>query len=169
MKVRTGSLFLLICLMCISGIFSVQALAQTTDHTKPINVKADSSVYNDKLGTQVLSGNVEVTQGSLSIFADTIEIEIKNGALFRITGTGSPIRFQQMTLDNQLIRGQCNEIIYNTETSQITFRGNASFERPGQELSGHSIEYNLSELTFKASGNESGRVNITLQPGVLNR
>lgn len=169
MLVRTRRLFLLICLICISGIIPFAAQAQSTDHTKPINVKADSSVYNDKLGTQILSGNVEVTQGSLSIFADTIEIEIRNGALAKITGTGSPIRFQQMTLDNQLIRGQCNEIIYNTETSQITFKGNASFERPGQELSGHSIEYNLRELTFKASGNEGGRVNITLQPGILNR
>ena len=147
----------------------VNAVAQTADYTKPINVKADTSEYNDRLGTQILSGNVEVTQGSMSIFADRIEIEIKNGTLFRINGTGSPIRFQQMTQDNQLIRGECNEIVYNTETSNITFKGNASFERPGQELSGHTIDYNLSELTFKASGNQQGRVNITLQPGKLNR
>jgi len=151
------------------SLLSAQATAQTEDHTKPINVKADASVYNDKLGTQILSGNVEVSQGSMSIFADNIEIEIKNGALFRITGKGSPIRFQQLTRNNELISGQCDEIIYNTETANLSFKGNATFERPGQQLSGHTIEYNLSEQTFKAAGNQSGRVNITLQPGKLNR
>lgn len=148
-------------------ISSHQVLAQSDDHTKPINVQADTSVYDDRRGTQTLSGNVEVTQGSMSISADTIEIEIRDGTLFRITGTGSPIRFQQMTPNNELIKGECNEISYNTATTEITFRGNANFERPGQKLTGDTIEYNLSELTFKAAGNNKGRVNITLQPGKL--
>ncbi len=145
------------------------AQAQVADQTKPINVKADNSEFNERAGTQILSGNVEVTQGSMSIAADKIEIEIKDGALFKITGTGRPIRFQQMTLDNQLMRGECQEIIYNTATSNITFKGDAKFERPGQKLTGHSIEYNLNELTFKAAGNQDGRVNIVLQPGKINR
>lgn len=140
------------------------AYAQVADHTKPINVKADSSEYNEKRGTQTLSGNVEITQGSMSIVADKIQIEIKDGALFRISGTGNPIRFQQLTPAGQMIRGECQSISYDTSTSNITFKGNANFERPGQKLSGHTIEYNLNEQTFKAQGNSSGRVNITLQP-----
>ena len=144
------------------------ANAQADDHTKPINVKADSSVFDERRGTQTLTGNVEVTQGSLSIAADMIEIQIKDGALYQIKGTGSPIIFQQLTLDNQLVRGECNEIIYNTVTTEISFRGNANFERPGQKLTGETIEYNLRELTFKAQGNDEGRVNITLQPAKIN-
>lgn len=158
---------LTVLLFMTSVITSDQAIAQSNDHTKPINVKADTSIYDDRQGTQTLSGNVEVTQGSMSITADTIKIEIRDGTLFRITGTGSPIKFQQMTPNNELIKGECDEISYNTATTQITFRGNANFERPGQKLSGDTIEYNLSELTFKAAGNNKGRVNITLQPGKL--
>lgn len=150
-------------LMCLAK----DATAQTSDHTQPINVKADASVFDERRGTQTLTGNVEVTQGSLSITADKIEIQIKDGALYQITGTGSPIIFQQLTQDNQLVRGECNEIIYNTVTTEITFRGNANFERPGQKLTGNTIEYNLRELTFKATGNNEGRVNITLQPAQL--
>ena len=148
-------------------LVSNPVVAQLADHTKPINVKADSSIYDDRRGTQTLSGNVEITQGSMSIFADSIKMEIRDGTLFRITGTGSPIKFQQLTPNNELIRGECNEIIYNTATTAITFRGNANFERPGQKLTGDTIEYNLNELTFKATGNDKGRVNITLQPGKL--
>lgn len=151
-------------LMCLSST----ARAQTDDHTKPINVKADSSVFDERRGIQTLTGNVEITQGSLSITADTIEIQIKDGSLFEIKGTGSPIIFQQLTQDNQLVRGECNEIIYNTVSTEITFRGNANFERPGQKLTGNTIEYNLRELTFKAAGNSEGRVNITLQPAQIN-
>lgn len=156
-------LLLLPALLLLNGT----ATAQIADHTKPINVQADQSVYDERRGTQTLSGNVEVTQGSMSIAADTIKIEIKNGALFRITGTGSPIRFQQLTPDNGLVIGECNEISYNTTTTEIIFRGDATFERPGQKLSGETIEYNLRELTFKAAGNDKGRVNITLQPAKL--
>jgi len=162
------SLLRLITLLCAFSVVSGNsAIAQVDDFTKPINVQADESVYNERAGTQTLSGNVEITQGSMSIRADTILIEIKDGTLFRVTGTGSPIQFQQMTVNNELIRGQCEEIIYNTVTTEITFRGNASFEKPGQKLSGETIEYNLSELTFKAAGSQKGRVNITLQPGKL--
>ena len=118
--------------------FASTAMAQVADYTKPVNVKADNSEYNERLGIQTLSGNVEISQGSLLISADKIQIEIKNGTLFRISGTGNPITFQQLTLTNELVRGQCNEIIYNTETSLITFKGSANFERPGQKLTGHT-------------------------------
>ena len=164
LKTVLAKLLLAVWLLLIGS----SAMAQVADHTKPVNVKADNSEYNERLGTQTLSGNVEISQGSMLISADKIQIEIKNGALFRISGTGSPITFQQLTPGNELVRGQCNEIIYNTETSLITFKGSANFERPGQKLTGHIIEYNLRELTFKAAGNEGGRVNITLQPGKLN-
>ena len=164
-----ASLICRVAAVLIALLFSSSTLAQMADHTKPINVKADASEFDERRGTQTLIGNVEVTQGSMSITADRIEIEIKDGALFKIKGTGRPIRFQQMTLDNQLMRGECNEIIYNTVTSNIIFKGSANFERPGQKLTGHTIEYNLNELTFKAAGNKQGRVNIVLQPGKLNR
>ncbi len=155
----------------IAGILAAaacvsQALANTAaDRDKPINISADTSEYDEKAGTQVLAGNVEITQGSMVIKAERIKVELKNNALFRITGSGAPIRFQQLTENNELLRGQSDQISYNTETSEITFKGNAALERPGQKFTGHSINYNMTELTFKAAGNEKGRVSIILQPG----
>lgn len=151
--------------LAITLAFSNIASANPDDRKKAINVKADNSEYDERAGTQTLSGNVEITQGSMSIKADSITIELKNDALFRITGIGNPIRFQQMTQANELMRGQSNQISYNTQTSEITFKGEAEFERPGQKFSGNTIEYNMEALTFKAAGNNKGRVSITLQPG----
>ena len=146
------------------------AFADTiSDATKPINVKADQTDFDEKAGIQTLSGNVEITQGSLALKADSIKIELKNGALFRVVGTGSPITFQQQTAAGATMKGQSNRIEYNLETTQITFSGDARFERPGQKLTGSSIMYNMSDLTFKASGDKKGRVNIVLQPTQIKR
>lgn len=139
--------------------------ANPADRSKPINISADASEYDEKAGTQVLSGNVEISQGSMVIKADRIKVELKNNALFRITGNGNPIRFQQLTERNELLRGQSESISYNTETAEITFKGEAELERPGQKFTGHTINYNMTDLTFKAAGNDKGRVSIVLQPG----
>lgn len=146
------------------------ALANTAaDAGKAINVQADQSDFDEKAGIQSLKGNVEITQGSLTVKADSIQIELKDGALFRIVGKGSPIRFQQQTDTGAIMKGQSNRIEYNMQTTQITFSGDAKFERPGQKLSGSSIMYNMSDLTFKASGDKKGRVNIVLQPTQIKR
>ena len=151
--------------LMIITLLGTQAWAKADDRTKPININADESEYDEKAGTQVLSGNVEISQGSMVIKADRIKVELRNNALYRISGTGNPIRFQQLTENDELMRGQSNEISYNTQTSEITFKGDAEFERPGQKFTGHSISYNMKALTFKATGNKKGRVNIVLQPG----
>jgi len=175
MRVSNSSLrYLRHAAVCLVIIFcNAPAHANSADRQKAINVKADSSEFDERAGTQTLSGDVEISQGSLSINADNIKIELKEGALFRISGLGSPIRFQQLTESSELMRGQSNQITYNIETSTITFQGDAEFERPGQKFTGHSIEYNMVELTFKATGkktdNGNGRVNIVLQPAKLNQ
>lgn len=157
-----------ILLLTIVAFSQNNAFANPDDQKKAINVKADTSQYDERAGTQTLSGNVEITQGSMSIKADSIKIELKDGALYRISGKGKPIKFQQLTQTNELMRGQSNQISYDTQTAQITFEGDAEFERPGQKFSGHTIEYNMLKLTFKAAGNTQGRVNITLQPAKVN-
>jgi len=156
--------FAMVSLMAVITATASTAAANPADRSKPISISADASEYDENAGTQVLSGNVEISQGSMLIRADRIKVELRDNALYRITGTGSPIRFQQLTERNELMRGQSEQISYNTETSEITFKGSAEFEKPGQKFTGHSINYNMTELTFRAAGNDKGRVNIVLQP-----
>lgn len=139
--------------------------ADLDDRNKPINIKADRSEFDQREGTQTFSGNVEVSQGSMEISAERVVIEIRDGSFYKITGEGSPIRFQQLGENSELIRGQSGKIAYDTSTSQLTFEGDASFERPGQKFSGETIRYNMRNLTFEATGSDKGRVSIVLQPG----
>jgi len=168
-KSLRNQFFRSMCCLLLLG-FATSALTDTrTDANQPINVQADQSDFDEKAGIQTLKGNVEITQGSLAVKADSIQIELKNGTLFRIIGRGKPIVFQQQTDSGAIMRGQSNRIEYNMQTTQITFSGDARFERPGQKLSGNSIMYNMSALTFKASGDSNGRVNIVLQPNKIKR
>lgn len=164
---RITSLYALLLLLGLA-LSPTYSTANPDDRKKAVSIKADSSQYDERAGTQTLSGNVEITQGSMLIKADRVVIELNNGALYRITGKGNPIRFQQLTQNNDLMRGQSNEISYDTRTSELIFTGDAQFERPGQKLTGNTIEYNMLQLTFKAAGSDKGRVSITLQPGKAN-
>ena len=157
-------------LIMLLSVPTGQTAADTrSDGSQPISVQADQSDFDEKAGIQRLTGNVEITQGTLTLKADSIEIELKDGALLKIVGEGNPIRFQQQTDTGATMSGQSNRIEYNTQTTQITFSGDARFERPGQKLSGNSITYNMSDLTFKASGDKKGRVSIILQPSQIKR
>ncbi len=158
---RRGILALLLIALCCPAL----TLADTDDRSKPINIKADRSEFDQREGKQTFSGNVEVTQGSMAISADKVVIEIRDGAFYRITGEGSPIQFQQLGRNSELIRGRSGKIAYDTNTSQLTFEGDAKFERPGQTFSGETIRYNMRDLTFQATGSNKGRVSIVLQPG----
>jgi len=156
-------------LLVIGLVFSACALAGSDDKSKPISIQADSSEFDQRSGIQTFSGNVQISQGSMSIVADSIRIETRNGEFYRISGSGNPIRFQQSDDDNNLMRGQSQRIVYDTSTSELIFEGDARFERPGQQFSGHRISYSLEALTFTASGDGDRRVNIVLEPGKLSR
>ena len=80
-------------------------MARESDLQQPIDVSADRSEYDDKAGTQKLIGNVEIRQGTMRITADTIAITLKDNALSRIDGTGSPIRYEQENEKGELLKG----------------------------------------------------------------
>ena len=115
MRSKTSKLSVTIwVLLALIATTANTVIANPEDRKKAINVTADNSEFDERAGTQVLSGNVEISQGSMSIKADTITIELKNDALYRITGTGNPIKFQQLSEGNELMRGESNQISYNT-------------------------------------------------------
>ncbi len=47
-------------------------MARQSDLNKPIDVRADSSEFDEKAGVQSLRGNVQITQGTMQINADFI-------------------------------------------------------------------------------------------------
>ena len=157
----------LTCALLLTGslLSTESAQARGSDLTQAIEVQADKSEFDEKAGTQTLSGNVEITQGTMRIKADNISISLKDNALHTISGTGSPIRFQQETENGELMNGEAESIIYNALAGSLTLKGAAKLSQPRQNLVSDLIVFDARTQKVKAEGGgKTGRVSIKILP-----
>lgn len=139
--------------------------ARQSDFNEAIDVRADRSEFDQKAGTQTLTGNVEITQGSIKITADRISISLQNNALSRIEGSGSPIHFQQENDAGELITGIAEKISYDAITGTLILAGGATLTQPRQQLTSERIVFDSHSQKVSADGgDDSGRVSIRIQP-----
>lgn len=164
MAKRKGLIGALTSICLITAMFS-PAMARQSDLTKAIDVRADKSEYDEKAGTQTLSGNVEISQGTMKIKADRIAISLENNALSKIEGTGSPIRFEQENEEGELMQGEAKRIIYNAISGTLVLQGSATLTQPRQNLVSEQITFDARTQKVSAEGGgDSGRVTIQIQP-----
>lgn len=163
--------FTLLCasLVLCAILFGHSAQARNSDFSKPINIFADRTEYDEKTGIQVWVGNVEMSQGTMVIKADRIKITLRDKKLSRIQGTGTPIEFQQENEAGELVTGQANAIDYQAELNSLALSGNATLTQPGQRLQSERIEFDLIKQKVSAEGGNKGRVSIQIQPPTTNK
>lgn len=157
----------LTCALLLTGtvLCNGSALAREGDLTQPIEVQADKSEFDEKAGTQTLSGNVEITQGTMRIMADNISIALKDNALHTISGTGSPIRFQQESDLGDMMKGEAESIIYDALAGTLTLKGAATLSQPRQNLVSDLIVFDARTQKVNAEGGgKTGRVSIQILP-----
>jgi len=161
----TVSLLAGVLLFTLCALLWQPAFARESDLDQPIDVRADKSEFDEKAGTQTLTGNVEISQGTMRIAADRIAIELKNNALSSISGTGSPIRFEQQNEAGELMSGEAQKIIYDALAGTLILEGNATLSQPRQELVSERITFNARTQKVSAEGGpQEGRVSIQIQP-----
>lgn len=159
------AVFLSALLLAVLTLVPLSGKARQSDLSKPIDVRADSSEFDEKAGVQTLSGNVMITQGTLEIRADFIAISLANNALSKIEGRGSPIKFSQENEAGELMQGEAQEIIYDALNGTLTLKGNASLSQPRQSLTSEQITFDARTQKVSAEGgSQDGRVNIQIQP-----
>lgn len=161
---RASSIWLLLGILIFAGL-SQFAMARLNDLEQPIDIRADKSEFDEKAGTQTLTGNVEITQGSMRITADRIAISLKNNALSTITGTGSPIHFEQQNEAGEVMSGEAQRISYDALAGTLILEGKATLSQPKQELVSERITFNARTQKVSAEGGpKAGRVSIQIQP-----
>ncbi|MFT5896218.1 MAG: lipopolysaccharide export system protein LptA [bacterium] len=152
-------------LLTVSVLCTGSAQARESDLTQPIEVQADKSEFDERAGTQTLSGNVEITQGTMSITADNIAIALKDNALHSISGTGAPVRFQQETELGDVMKGEAESIIYDAIAGTLTLKGAATLSQPRQNLVSDLIVFDARTQKVNAEGGgKTGRVSIQILP-----
>ncbi len=124
----------------------------------PIDLEADDATYDQLAGLAVYKGNVKVTQGASTIWADKLTVVLKDDAAERIEAVGNPVKFKYAG-DKQPIDGQGKQAIYKVTEKIITLSGNA-FVRQGTDIvKGDKLTYNLDKEIIQGK-----RVRMTFKP-----
>jgi lipopolysaccharide export system protein LptA len=149
-------------LYAISGF----ALALPGDRDQPIKIDADSAERSEKTGVTSYIGSVELTQGSLNILADRIDIYTINGEVDHAIATGERAYFsQQQSIDKQPIKAWALTIKYALNDEIINLLGDARIEQDGSTVNSPEIDYYADQELVKAKGGTQGtkdRVHVTL-------
>lgn len=146
--------------------FSCASVAKDSDFTQAVNVTSNQfggSIEDKKL---VYIGNVLVTQGSLTIKADKLEVDRSAGEGKEVfIATGKPAEYSQMLEGDKPIKAMANEIRYDFASRILTLTGDAEINQSGSLVRSAVIQYDLAKQQLNASsGNENERVSTIFTP-----
>ncbi|MCK7595929.1 lipopolysaccharide transport periplasmic protein LptA [Microbulbifer sp. CAU 1566] len=158
-----------LCTAALSSVLLLAANAQAlpNDREQPVKVSADNLEANRSKNLSVYSGNVVISQGSLQIRADRVEVHGNaQGEINKVVATGKPAHFQQQVEESTTpvkARAQRIEFLVGSDALQLT--GEAFVDRDGNTLSAERIDYDLNSEQMKAQGqSEKKRVEMIWKP-----
>ncbi|AVI63088.1 lipopolysaccharide transport periplasmic protein LptA [Halomonas sp. GFAJ-1] len=158
----------LICTALLALAVPLSAAAQTTQ--APVEVEADRLDLDQRAGTAVYSGNVNIRQGEMQLRGERVEIQRNDaGELARAIATG-----ERAYLRNQLdgettpMEGWARRIIYHVAERRVELIDQAELTQRGDRFQGGRLEYFIDREVVQArsevDGSESQRIRMTLQP-----
>lgn len=167
-------------LALLLGASGFGASAEKADRTRPMTLEADQPcIVNLLKQTSACSGNVVISQGTLQIRADRIELrETPEGyQMAQATGTaGKPASYRQKRDGaDEIVEGQAQRIDYDSRAGTLRFDGAAVVRRlrgatVADEIQGALILWDSSAESFSVQGgattaaNPSGRVRAVITP-----
>ena len=153
--------------LCLSLVAPVVP-ALETDRQQPLEVNADDTRGSLGDGTTLLSGRVDIRQGTLHIQADEAEISKSDGKVSVITFRGQPARLEQEIEEQGLVQAEARTITYRVSAGKVELAGNADVIHPQYRIAGEQLTYDLDEQHFEGSGSDTGdgRISIRLEPEV---
>jgi len=139
-------------------LLPLQGVALDSDKDQPIEINSDSAELQEQEGISIYSGNVRMTQGSLEIDADRIELFFPEKRLSKAVIYGDKGRqayFQQIPKKGEkAVRGTANRIVYQVDPDEIrllgTEKGEAVFCQKGSEQKGKRITYDIEKDIMRA-------------------
>lgn len=149
--------------------WTTMAQAEQADRNKPINLEADSVRVDDTRQLSIYEGHVVLTQGTLMITADRIEMRQDENKGVSGVALGKPVYFRQkMDASEEFAEGWANQLEYDGRGDKIHLLGKARLKRGIDELRGEQISYDSVTTFFQAKGASagapSGRVRAVIRP-----
>ncbi|WP_052383866.1 lipopolysaccharide transport periplasmic protein LptA [Litchfieldella xinjiangensis] len=160
-----GALIATVTLLAVSPAMALQSDAQ-----QPIEVAADQLDLDDRDGTAVYSGDVEIRQGSMQLTGQRVEIQRNDaGEVSRITATGQRAYIEQQPApDEPVVKGWGRTIVYHSAERRVELIDQAELHQAADTFDGAYVQYYLDRRTVQArsnvQGSEKQRVRMTLNP-----
>ncbi len=154
----------------LAALLALPALAEKGDRDKPVNLEADTVTLDDIKKVSVYEGKVVLTQGTITVRADRVQVTQNADGLDTVVATGRPVAFRQK-LDgrDEYIEGFAERVEYKNATSQLELIGQARLRRGDDELRGAQISYNADTEFYRVVGQPgaqtpAGRVRAVIRP-----
>ena len=153
---------------------SVPAYAEKADRDKPINIESDRVTVDDIKQLSVFEGNVVLTQGTMVIRGDRMEVRQDKEGFKLGTVWGNLAYFKQKRegLDEN-VEGWGERIEYDSRADKVQLFTRAAMKRGEDDVAGDYISYDATTEFFQVIGggaktatanNPDGRVRAVIQP-----
>jgi lipopolysaccharide export system protein LptA len=152
----------------ILSLASLSAVALESDRDQPIYVAADKASINDNTGVTVYTGNVDISQGSMILRGERVELRRDaEGNVDQIVSDGAPAYFEQRPAEDQAITvatGDKLDYLVGKQILQII--GDAKVVQAGDEFTGARINYDMNKALVDAFSDSKSdtRVRMVIQP-----
>lgn len=149
-------------------LWSTSAEAEKADRFEPLHFAADAARVEDNQRLNILSGNVEITKGTMVVRADRVEVRQNpdgSQTANAIGGPGGRAFFSQKREGvDESIEGEAERIVYDGKTEIVRFTSRAIMRRlqgntVNDEVTGPVIVYDNKTSVFQVVGGDSAGVN----------
>lgn len=145
--------------------FAATTYALNDDADKPIQIRSDELVYEERASKATYKGDVTVNQGTLTITAEMVTIEFEDDKVVRLTADGSPAYYsQKLKPDQENMQADARTIVYHTRDERVDLKGNAHLTQEGNDFRGELIEYDIRAGRVDAASSKPERIKMILQP-----
>ena len=177
MPLRSPSIVVLRALFSLAALglllAAAPAAAEKTDREKPIRYSANNLDGNEAEQTVLLSGRVEVTQGTIVMKADRVVLKQQPDGTYNVSATGKPVTFRQkMDNSDEYVDAQALRVEYLGSKDLVELYDQSWIKRGNDELRGNFLTYNSATGAFAGRGSwppagqpgGDGRVTGVIQP-----
>ncbi len=169
-KVRRAALALAFAMLVVGGY----AHAEKADRSKPIHLEADRVTMEDAKQLATFVGNVVLTQGTMTIRGDRMEVRQDKEGFKQGTMWGKLAYFRQKREGyDDFVEGWAERVEYDGRADKLQMFSRALLKRGQDEVRGSYISYDSNTEYFQvdgttksATGSGDGRVRIIMQPKV---
>lgn len=153
------------CLFAVLLLAAAPARALTSDREQPVKVSADKIEVNQKTGRSKYTGNVVLTQGTLRIEAQEVIVQLRDGALDKVTASGKPVTFRQkLDGEAQEISGSALRVQYYALENRVDLYDQVAFRQGEDVFRSPVVHYDIGTTRLTADARSEERVHSVIQP-----